>query len=68
MRDSNGNELTDGDNVTLVKDLNVEGANVTLERGTMIKGIRLTGNSEEVDCRHEKVKGLVLRTEFLRKP
>ena len=67
MRDSNGNELTDGDNVTLVKDLNVEGANVTLERGTMIKGIRLTGNSEEVDCRHEKVKGLVLRTEFLRK-
>ena len=62
-----GNELTDGDNVTLIKDLNVKGANVTLKRGTMIKGIRLTGNSEEVDCRHEKVKGLVLRTEFLRK-
>ena len=42
-------------------------ANVTLKRGTMIKGIRLTGNTEEVDCRHEKVKGLVLRTEFLKK-
>ena len=67
-RDSNGNELTDGDNVTLIKDLKVKGSGgMTLKRGTMIKGIRLTGNTEEVDCRHEKVKGLVLRTEFLRK-
>ena len=67
VRDSNGNELKDGDNVTLIKDLKVKGANVTLKRGTMIKGIRRTGNPEEVDCRHEKVKGLVLRTEFLKK-
>ena len=67
-RDSNGTELKDGDNVTLVKDLKVKGSGgVTLKRGTMIKGIRLTGNPEEVDCRHEKVKGLVLRTEFLKK-
>ena len=61
------NELKDGDNVTLIKDLKVKGANLTLKRGTMIKGIRLTGNVDEVDCRHEKVKGLVLRTEFLKK-
>ncbi len=67
-RDSNGAELKDGDNVTLVKDLKVKGSGgVTLKRGTMIKGIRLTGNTDEVDCRHEKVKGLVLRTEFLKK-
>jgi protein PhnA len=66
-RDSNGNELKDGDSVTLIKDLKVKGANVTLKRGTMIKGIRLTDNLDEVDCRHEKVKGLVLRTEFLKK-
>ncbi len=67
-RDSNGTELNDGDNVTLVKDLKVKGSGgVTLKRGTMIKGIRLTGNTDEVDCRHEKVKGLVLRTEFLKK-
>ena len=67
VRDSNGNELKDGGNVTLIKDLKVKGANVTLTRGTMIKGIRLTGNPDEVDCRHAKVKGLVLRTEFLKK-
>jgi protein PhnA len=67
VKDSNGNELKDGDSVTLIKDLKVKGANVTLKRGTLIKGIRLTGNPDEVDCRHEKVKGLVLRTEFLKK-
>ena len=67
VRDSNGNELKDGDNVTLIKDLKVKGANVTLKRGTMIKGIRLTGNPEEVDKKKKKVKGLVLRTEFLKK-
>jgi protein PhnA len=67
-RDSNGAELKDGDNVTLVKDLKVKGSGgITLKRGTMIKGIRLTDNADEVDCRHEKVKGLVLRTEFLKK-
>ena len=67
-RDANGAELVDGDNVTLIKDLKVKGAGgVTLKRGTMIKGIRLTGDPDEIDCRHEKVKGLVLRTEFVKK-
>lgn len=66
-RDANGAELKDGDNVTLIKDLKVKGAGVTLKRGTLIKGIRLTGDPDEIDCRHEKVKGLVLRTEFVKK-
>jgi alkylphosphonate utilization operon protein PhnA len=67
VKDSNGNELKDGDNVSLIKDLKVKGANVTLKRGTMIRGIRLTDNEDEIDCRHEKIKGLVLRTEFVKK-
>jgi protein PhnA len=66
-RDSNGTILSDGDNVTLIKDLKVKGTSVTLKRGTMVRGIRLTGNPDEVDCKVEKVKGLVLRTEFLKK-
>lgn len=66
-RDSNGAVLADGDNVTLIKDLKVKGTSTTLKRGTLVKGIRLTGNPEEVDCRVEKIKGLVLRTEFLKK-
>ena len=39
--DSNGNELTDGDSVTLIKDLKVKGAGLTLKRGTMVKNIRI---------------------------
>ena len=67
VRDSVGNVLADGDSVTLVKDLKVKGAGQTLKRGTVIKSIRLTGDEQEIDCRHEAIKGLVLRAEFVRK-
>lgn len=67
VRDSNGTILAEGDNVTLIKDLKVKGTSETLKRGTVIKGIHLTGNPDEFDCRHAKIKGLVLRTEFLKK-
>jgi len=66
-RDAAGNILADGDSVTLIKDLKVKGANQTLKQGTVIKSIRLTDNPEEIDCRYEGIKGLVLRTEFVRK-
>jgi protein PhnA len=33
----------------------------------VIKTIRLTDNPEEIDCRNDTIKGLVLRTEFVRK-
>lgn len=67
VRDSVGNLLTDGDSVTLIKDLTVKGANQTLKRGTVIKSIRLTGDAQEIDCRYEGIRGLVLRAEFVRK-
>lgn len=66
-RDASGNVLADGDSVTLIRDLKVKGANQTLKQGTVIKSIRLTDNPEEVDCRYDGIKGLVLRTEFIRK-
>lgn len=67
VRDSVGNILADGDQVTLIKDLEVKGAGQTLKRGTLIKSIRLTGDLQEIDCRYEGIKGLVLRAEFVRK-
>lgn len=67
VRDAVGNLLADGDQVTLIKDLVVKGAGQTLKRGTLIKSIRLTGDSQEIDCRHDGIKGLVLRAEFVRK-
>ncbi len=67
VRDASGNVLADGDSVTLIKDLKVKGANQTLKQGTVIRSIRLTDNDDEIDCRHDTIKGLVLRTEFVRK-
>ena len=59
VRDAVGNLLADGDSVTLIKDL--------LKQGTVIKSIRLTGDAQEIDCRFDGIKGLVLRAEFVRK-
>ncbi len=67
VRDAVGNLLADGDQVTLIKDLEVKGAGQTLKRGTLIKSIRLTGDPQEIDCRYEGIKGLVLRAEFVKK-
>ncbi|MDE8654668.1 alkylphosphonate utilization protein [Novosphingobium album (ex Liu et al. 2023)] len=67
VRDAVGNILADGDQVTLIKDLEVKGAGQTLRRGTLIKSIRLTGDPQEIDCKYEGIKGLVLRAEFVRK-
>lgn len=67
VRDSAGTVLADGDQVVLIKDLKVKGTSTVLKQGTVIRSIRLTADPAEVDCRHDTVKGLVLRTEFLRK-
>jgi protein PhnA len=67
VRDSNGNELKDGDTVVVIKDLKVKGSSSGLKRGTVVKNIRLTDNEDEIEGRTDKIKGLVLRTEFLKK-
>ncbi|TDR89979.1 alkylphosphonate utilization protein [Enterovirga rhinocerotis] len=67
VRDAAGNILADGDSVALIKDLKVKGAGQTLKQGTVIRSIRLTDDPEEIDCRYDGIKGLVLRTEFVRK-
>ncbi|PZQ44472.1 MAG: PhnA protein [Micavibrio aeruginosavorus] len=67
IKDSNGNELKNGDNVTVIKDLPVKGTSTVIKRGTLIKNIRLTNNPEQIECNADKVKGLVLKTCFLKK-
>lgn len=67
VKDSNGTALNEGDSVQVIKDLKVKGTSVTVKRGTLVKNIHLTDNVEEVECRVEKVKGLVLKTCFLKK-
>lgn len=65
-KDSNGNILENGDSVILIKDLPVKGSSIKLKRGTVVKKIRLTSNTGEVDC---KIGGsqIVLKTCFLKK-
>ena len=65
-KDCNGNILSQGDSVTVIKTLKVKGSPLTIKQGQTIKNIKLTDDPDEVDC---KVDGssIVLRTEFLRK-
>ena len=67
VKDSNGATLSEGDSVTVIKDLKVKGTSATLKRGTLIKNIRITGEEGLIECNAEKIKGLVLKTEFLKK-
>lgn len=67
VKDSNGTVLNEGDSVQLTKDLKVKGTSTTLKRGMIIKNIRLTYNDGEVECSADKIKGLVLKTCFLKK-
>jgi protein PhnA len=66
IRDSNGNELVDGDSVQVIKDLKVKGSSITLKQGKVFKNIRLTSKEEEVECREGK-STIVLKTCFLKK-
>lgn len=65
-KDSNGNVLSTGDSVTLIKDLDVKGANFTAKRGTLVKKISLTDDPTQIEG---KVNGtqIVLLTKFLKK-
>ncbi len=65
--DSNGALLEAGDTVTLIKDLNVKGANFTAKRGTVVRGISLVAeNPEQIEAR---VSGqqIVILTKFVKK-
>ncbi len=59
--DSVGNKLNNGDNVMVIKDLNVKGGN-SIKRGTVFKNIRL-GDTPG----HILAKNIYIKTEFIKK-
>lgn len=67
VKDCHGNILAKGDAVLVIKDLKVKGTSVTLKKGTKIKNIRLTEEEDEIECNTDQVKGLVLKTCFVKK-
>ena len=67
VKDSNGNELKDGDTVQVIKDLKVKGSSEALKRGTVFKGIRLIEDDDEaIECGQGR-NTLVLKSCFLKK-
>ena len=65
--DSNGAVLEAGDTVTLIKDLEVKGANFTAKRGTSVRGISLVAdNPEHIEGRVEGQR-IVILTKFVKK-
>ena len=66
VKDANGNVLSDGDAVVLIKDLKVKGSSITLKVGTKVKSIRLVGGDHEVHCKMD-AGSFMLKACYLRK-
>lgn len=66
VKDANGQILSDGDSVVLIKDLKVKGTSTTLKVGTKIKGIRLVDGDHGVDCK-TSAGSFLLKAEYLKK-
>ncbi|HGJ2317588.1 TPA: zinc ribbon domain-containing protein YjdM [Streptococcus pneumoniae] len=65
--DANGNKLTDGDTVTLIKNLKVKGAPKDLKQGTRVKNIRIVEGDHNIDCKIDGFGAMELKSEFVRK-
>lgn len=67
VRDAVGNELKDGDSVTVIKDLKVKGSSAVVKVGTKVKNIRLVDGDHDIDCRIEGIGPMGLKSEFVKK-
>jgi protein PhnA len=67
VKDSNGNQLQDGDSVIVIKDLPVKGASGSIKAGTKVKKIRLTEGDHNIDCKIDGFGAMALKSEFVRK-
>jgi len=66
-RDAHGNELQDGDTVTVIKDLKVKGSSLVVKIGTKVKNIRLIDGDHDIDCKIDGIGAMQLKTEFVKK-
>jgi len=69
IRDSVGNVLTDGDTVTVIKNLKVKGASGPIKAGTKVKGIRLVNGvgDHDIDCRIDGFGQMQLKSSVVKK-
>ena len=66
-RDANGNELQDGDSVTVIKDLKIKGSSSVVKVGTKVKNIRLVEGDHDIDCKIDGIGAMQLKSEFVKK-
>lgn len=67
FRDSVGNALSDGDTVTVIKDLKVKGTSSVVKVGTRVKNIRLVDGDHDIDCKIAGIGPMKLKSEFVKK-
>ncbi len=69
IKDANGNILSDGDSVTVIKDLKVKGSQNGIKSGTKIKNIRLVeaNDGHNIDCKVPGIGAIKLKQEFVKK-
>ncbi len=67
VRDAFGNQLSDGDHITIIKDLKVKGASDPLKQGTKVKDIRLVEGDHNIDCKIDGFGPMQLKSEFVKK-
>ena len=67
FRDAHGNELNDGDTVTVIKDLKVKGSSLVVKVGTKVKNIRLVDGDHDIDCKIDGIGPMKLKSEFVKK-
>ncbi|MEF9934390.1 MAG: zinc ribbon domain-containing protein YjdM [Clostridium sp.] len=67
VKDSNGNILSDGDSVTIIKDLKVKGSSSPIKKGTKVKNIKLVDSDHNIDCKIDGFGAMALKSEFVKK-
>ena len=69
IRDAHGNVLSDGDTVTVIKDLKVKGSSSVVKSGTKVKNIRLmdAGDGHDISCKIDGFGSMNLKSEFVKK-
>lgn len=67
VKDAYGNELQDGDTVSVIKDLKVKGSSMVVKVGTKVKGIRLVDSDHNIDCKIPGIGSMALKSEFVKK-
>lgn len=69
VKDANGNTLSNGDSVVVIKDLKIKGASATIKSGTKVKNIRLVdaGDGHDISCKIDGIGSINLKSEFVRK-